>query len=190
MKKWTAMLLTLTLLFLLAACGRGGDAPLTRGAMPEGDADSVSDIPDAPDATGAVDPTGAEAQDAPAVTEPEEVDWDLATCQPEEAYREIEHYNVDPRGYRGMSLRLTGEFSMVLDHGKTFYYCGVRDDDGCVENLELRFPGDGSLPAGFPEEGSTVTIWGVLDYYDAGNGVNCCVLTDTRLSRVQGDGRD
>ena len=30
MKKWTAMLLTLTLLFLLAACGRGGDAPLTR----------------------------------------------------------------------------------------------------------------------------------------------------------------
>lgn len=187
MKKWTALLLALTLLLLLAACGQGGDASLTRGAMPEGaEDDAVDGLAQDPGA----DAAGTEAQDAPAVTEPEKVDWDLAICQPEEAYREVEHYNIDPRGYRGMSLRLTGEFSQVLDHGKTFYYCGVRDDDGCVEALELRFPGDGSLPEGFPEAGSLVTVWGVLDYYDAGNGVNCCVLTDTRLSRVQGDGRD
>ena len=122
---------------------------------------------------------------------PEPVDWDLTFCQPEEAYREVEHYNIDPTGYKGMSLRLMGEFFSVQDHGKTFYYIGVRDADGCVENLEIRFPGDGSMPEGFPEEGE-VTVYGVLDYYSTqrdGKDVNCAVLTDTELSRVRGDGR-
>ncbi len=180
MKKWTVLLLTLMLL-CLAACGQGGDASLTRGSMPEGG--EPADL---------ADPAGAEAQNVPTVTEPEKVDWDLAICQPEEAYREVEHYNIDPRGYRGMSLRLTGEFSMVLDHGKTFYYCGVRDDDGCIENLELRFPGDGSEPEGFPEDGSVITVWGRLGTYTAqrdGKDRLCAVLTDVQFT-LQTDFRD
>ena len=82
---------------------------------------------------------------------------------------------------------------MYQDHGKTFYYVGVRDEDGCIENLELRFPGDGSLPEGFPAEGEELIVWGVLDYYGTerdGKTVNCAVLTDARLSRYVFDGRN
>ena len=149
MKKMFALLLALLMLLSLAACGSGEEAEeteaeeLTRSGMPE-DADPAPEDE---------------------VEEPEYLDWDLSICQPEEAYRELEHYNIDPTGYRGLRLRVAGEFFVVQDHGKTFYYVGVRDEDGCVENLELRFPGDGSLPEGFPEEGETVTVWGVLDYY-------------------------
>lgn len=167
MKKTIALLLALLMLLALAACGNSeeGEEELTRGGMPE---------------TGEVE-------------EPEYLDWDLSICQPEEAYREIAHYNTDPVGYRGMTLRVAGEFFIFEDHGKTFYYVGVRDEDGCVENLELRFPGDGSLPEGFPAEGETVTVWGVMDYYGTerdGKTVNSAVLTEVRLSQYGWDGRD
>ena len=175
MNKMLALLLALAM-FVLAACGTpaaepaADEEPLTRSAMPE-----------------------VEERAEPVYEEPEELDWDLAICQPEEAYREIEHYNIDPTGYRGLRLRVAGELSVYQDHGKTFYYVGVRDEDGCVENLELRFPGDGSLPQGFPAAGETVTVWGVLDYYGTtrdGKTVNSAVLTETRLSRFVFDGRD
>ena len=175
MKKISALLLALALL-ALAACGAPAAEPaaaeesLTRSAMPQ-----------------------AEERAELLYEEPEELDWDLAICPPEEAYHEIEHYNIDPTGYRGLRLRVAGEFSVYQDHGKTFYYVGVRDEDGCVENLELRFPGDGSLPQGFPAAGETVTVWGVLDYYGTtrdGKTVNSAVLTETRLSRFVFDGRD
>ena len=163
MKKSCALFVLLLILPLFCACGQDEPAP-TPG---------VRSLP-------------AEVGDYP-----EPVDWDLTFCQPEEACREIEHYNIDPTGYKGMSLRLMGEFFSVQDHGKTFYYISVQDDDGCVENLEIRFPGDGSLPEGFPREGE-VTVYGVLDYYSTqrdGKDVNCAVLTDADLSRVHGDGR-
>ena len=163
MKKLAALFALLLILPLLCACGGTKTAPEGGTRSLPGDAGDY----------------------------PEPVDWDLTFCQPEEAYREVEHYNIDPTGYKGMSLRLMGEFFSVQDHGKTFYYIGVRDEDGCVENLEIRFPGDGSLPEGFPEEGE-VTVYGVLDYYSTqrdGKDVNCAVLTDTDLSRVHGDGR-
>ena len=175
MKKKLALLLALAL-FALAACGApaaepaADEEPLTRSATPK-----------------------AEEGTGPVYEEPEELDWDLAICQPEEAYREIEHYNIDPTGYRGLRLRVAGEFSVYQDHGKTFYYVGVRDADGCIENLELRFPGDGSLPQGFPAAGETVTVWGVLDFYGTtrdGKTVNSAVLTETKLSRFFFDGRD
>lgn len=176
MKKMLALLLTLSLLALAACAGETAAPEVTA------DADLARSIP-----------AEAEERPEPSYEEPEELDWDLAICQPEEAYREIEHYNIDPTGYRGMRLRVAGEFSVYQDHGKTIYYVGVRDDDDCIENLELRFPGDGSLPKGFPAAGETVTVWGVLDFYGTtqdGKTVNSAVLTETRLSRFVYDGRD
>ncbi len=165
MKKMIALLLALLLLLSLAACGNSGEAgETTRGAMP----------------------------DREEAVESEQVDLDLSICEPEEGYRDIAHFNTDPTGYRGMTLRVAGEFFIFESHGKTFYYVGVRDDDGCVENLELRFPGDGSLPEDFPEEGETVTVWGVLDYYSIerdGSTVNSAVLTQARISQYGGDRR-
>ena len=94
MKKWFALFLALLMLLSLAACGEGEEAEeteaeeLTRSGMPE-DADPAPEDE---------------------VEEPEYLDWDLSICQPEEAYRELEHYNIDPTGYRGLRLRVAGEF--------------------------------------------------------------------------------
>ena len=184
MKKLFALLLALMMLLSLAACGaedenaagEGGDEDLTRGELPlmEGEA---------PDRPAASDET---------VLDPADLDLDLSICQPEEVYHEIEHFNIDPSGYVGLRLRVTGELSRFVSHDKTFYYIGVRDEDGCIENLELRFPGDGSEPEGFPEDGSVITVWGRLGTYTAqrdGKDRLCAVLTDVQFT-LQTDFRD
>ena len=180
MKKWFALLLALLTLFALAACGGGeetpaGDESLTRGGLPEGE----------PAETGS-------GEESPTLLDPADLDWDLSICQPEEAFHEIEHYNIDPSGYVGLRLRVTGEVSHYESHDRTFYYIGVRDEDGCIENLELRFPGDGSVPAGFPEDGSVITVWGRMGAYETqrdGKSVLCAVLTDVQFT-TQTDFRD
>ena len=168
MKRMLALLLVL-MLPALTACGttaeeRGGEEVLSR--------DSIQEEMEEPR---------------------EEPDLDLAVCQPEEAFRELEHMNSDPTGYRGLCLRLTGELSVYQDHGKAFYYIGVRDEDGCIENLELRFPGDGSLPKGFPAAGQSVTVWGrveLLSVQREGETLSRPVLSEARLSQYIFDGRD
>ena len=150
MKKLFALLLALMMLLSLAACGggeepaagTGGDETLTRGALPEGEREEPES-----------------GEESPILLDPADLDLDLSICQPEEVYHEIEHFNIDPSGYVGLRLRVTGELSRFESHDKTFYYIGVRDEDGCIENLELRFPGDGSEPEGFPEDGSVITVW-------------------------------
>ena len=162
MKKLAALLLALVLLLSLAACGKTGEEELTRGSVPEG-----------------------EAEAAETLLGPEDLDLDLSICQPEEVYREIEHLNIDPSGYVGLRLRVTGEVFRSESHDKTFYYIGVRDEDGCVENLELRFPGDGQAPRDFPEDGSVVTVWGRMGTYATqrdGKDVLSAVLTDVQFT--------
>ena len=187
MKKLLALLLALVVVSL-AACGSAADSAAPETAAASEEAASARALPASAESS-----ADAARDAAPAYEEPDRLDLDLSICQPEEAYREIEHFNIDPSGYRGLLLRVTGVYSAFQDHGRTFYYVGIRDEDGCVENLELRFPGDGSLPAGFPAEGETVTVWGVLDYYATqrdGKDVKSAVLTETRLSAFTWDGRD
>ena len=153
MKRTICLLLSLLLLLSLCACG-GGE---TR-SMPEWEP----------------------GEDAAAM---EEADLDLTACHDaEEASAELIHLNQDPTGYLGMSLRMSGLFSMYESHGKTFYYCGLRDEDGCVENMELLFP-DG-LPEGFPKPGEEITVLGRVSSYTVernGESFVCAVLEDVRL---------
>ncbi len=183
MKKLLALLFALLLLLSLTACGggeepaagTGGDETLTRGALPEGAREAPEN-----------------GEESPTLLDPADLDLDLSICQPEEVYHEIEHFNIDPSGYVGLRLRVTGEISRYVSHDKTFYYIGVRDEDGCIENLELRFPGDGSEPEGFPEDGSVITVWGRLGTYTAqrdGKDRLCAVLTDVQFT-LQTDFRD
>ena len=174
MKKAFALMLALMLLLSLAACGggeepaaSGGEETLTRSGLPE------------------TEPEEQEPEQIGTLLDPEDLDLDLSICQPEEVYREIEHLNIDPSGYVGLRLRVTGEVFRSESHDKTFYYVGVRDDDGCVENLELRFPGDGQPPRDFPEDGSVVTVWGRLGTYETqrdGKEVLSAVLTDVQFT--------
>ena len=171
MKKILALLTALLLLLSLTACGSAETADTKEALTRDGIPGSGSSAP----------------------SDPSQLDLDLSSLQQEEAFRELEHLNLDPSGMAGLRLRLTGEVLRTESHGKQFCYVCLRDEDGCVENLELRFPGDGSLPADFPQEGETITVWGVLDYYSTqrdGKDVNCAVLTDARLSRYGWDERD
>ena len=140
MKKILALLAALLLLLSLAACGSAETADteetLTRGGIPE----SGNTAP--PD--------------------PSQPELDLSSLPHEEAFRELEHLNLDPGGKDGLRLRLTGEVLRTESHGRQFCYVCLRDEDGCMENLELRFPGDGSIPADFPGDGGVVSAWGVL----------------------------
>ena len=153
MKRWIALMLALLLLPVLAACGKTE----TR-SMPDFEGEA-------------------------ALTEPEDRLLDLTACHDaEEAYEELLHLNGDPVGYLGAELRMQGVFSAYESHGKTFYYCGLRDEDGCVENLELSFP-DG-LPENFPRPGEDVTVEGTVSSYTVereGERYVCAILEDVRL---------
>lgn len=140
MKKILALLTALLLLLSLAACGGTETADTKEALTREGVPGSGSSGP--PD--------------------PSQLDMDLSSLLQEEAFRELEHLNLDPGGKGGLRLRLTGEVLRTESHGKRFCYVCLRDEDGCVENLELRFPGDGSIPENFPGDGGAVSVWGVL----------------------------
>ena len=183
MKKLFAPVLALVLLLSLAACGsapaESGEEALSR-SLPGETAGEES-----PEGT----PPSASGETAP---EPSDLDLDLSLCRSEEVFREIEHMNIDPRGYAGMRLRLKGEASHFESHDKTIWYVGVRDEDGCIENLELRFPGDGGAPADFPGDGAPILVWGRVETYEVLRGderVLCPVLTDAHFTTLP-DSRD
>lgn len=178
MKKLLALFLALFVLSL-AACGAAGAAAPETAAAEE--AASVRGLP-------AAEETGEPAE---TVLDPSDLDLDLSVCEPDEVYREIEHLNIDPSGYVGLRLRVTGELYRFVSHGRTFYYIAARNDDG-AENLELRFPGDGSAPEDLPEDGTRITVWGRLGNYAAGQDGRerlVAVLTDVQFS-TQTDFRD
>ena len=187
MKKLFALLLALLMLLGLAACGAETEDAVREAGEAGDESSDGGELP----LVGDDEPAGT-AAGTETVLDPSDLDLDLSICQPEEVYREIEHLNIDPSGYVGLRLRVTGEVSRFVSHDKTFYYIGVRDDDGCIENLELRFPGDGSVPAGFPEDGTVVTVWGRMGYYETerdGKPVRSAVLTDVQYT-LQTDFRD
>ncbi len=164
MKKLLLPLLALCLLLSLAACGArpAGEAPATREIPPQA----------RPDLSGGK--------------------LDLSALRQEEAFREIELLNLDPEYYLGVELTLRGEVSRFESHGRTICYVGVRDEDGCIENLELRFPGDGSLPEDFPGDGSFVCARGRVDAYEVRQGGKtalCPFLAEASFSLLP-DGRD
>lgn len=147
MRKAFALLLALLALLSLAACGAGREEPAD-------EAEALKGMPE-PEETGEQAPERS-------LPQAQEGELDLSVLLREEAFRELEHMNVDPRGYEGLRLKVTGEVSRSESHGKTFCYLGVRDEDGCLETLELRFPGEGAIPADFPADGGYITAWGVV----------------------------
>ena len=140
MKKILALLAALLLLLSLTACGSAETADTKEALTRDGIPGSGSSAP----------------------SDPSQLDLDLSSLQQEEAFRELEHLNLDPSGIAGLRLRLTGEVLRTESHGKQFCYVCLRDEDGCVENLELRFPGDGGIPEDFPGDGGAVSAWGIL----------------------------
>lgn len=101
---------------------------------------------------------------------------DLSQFSKTAAYAELSNILSSPKDYVGVTVRITGEFSVYTDEntGKQYYMVGIMDATNCCSlNMEFILSGDSTYPDDYPKEGRNATVEGVLTTYKEGKTTYC-----------------
>lgn len=162
MKKVMILLLSLTLLLSLAACG-------SDGAPGETTAPLMSPGPTAPTAPGEAAPSAASVptQDVPEKSsDPEPVDVDLTQLSSTMVYSEVYAMATEPEQYTGKTVKMEGLFATQEYNGARLYACIVQDATACcAQGLEFELAEELVYPDDYPEPGAEITVVGTFDSY-------------------------
>ena len=171
MKPVFSLLLLLSLLLSLAACG-GASAPTPPQTAPEQAAQ-----------------TAPAPKETPLSSTPG-IDIDLTALSRTMVYSEV--YNMlynDPAHYLGKTVKARGTFSiyqLVTDGGlqpdPVSYACIISDAAACcAEGMEFVLEGDYTYPDDYPELGAEITVIGEFQSYEE-NGMTWYHLVNARLA--------
>ena len=171
MKPVFSLLLLLSLLLSLAACG-DASAPTPPQTAPEQAAQTAP----APEETPLSSTPG--------------IDIDLTALSRTMVYSEV--YNMlynDPAHYLGKTVKARGEFSIyqlvtdgVLQPDPVSYACIISDAAACcAEGMEFVLEGDLTYPDDYPELGTEITVIGEFQSYEE-NGMTWYHLASARLA--------
>ena len=101
------------------------------------------------------------------------VDVDLAAMSSTMAYSAVVDMSENPQEYKGKTVRIKGDFASMYgeQQGKMLYACLIRDETACcTQGLEFE---PTEKPADSLEQGSEITVAGVLDSYEEGDATYC-----------------
>ena len=165
MKKLIVVLLVLSALLSLAACGAGAPSSVqTADPTPTKDpyADEESSVPSAPAETA-----------EPEEKAPDTADVDLTQLSSTMIYSEVYAMVYEPDQYIGKTVKMKGQFATQEYNGERLYACIVKDATACcAQGLEFELSESRVFPDDYPEPGADITVIGTFDSYreDAEDG--------------------
>ena len=94
-------------------------------------------------------------------------------------YAEVGHINASPGEYEGREIRMTGTFAAYEARDGMQYVCSAYDAAGCCfEPLQFVLRDAAPWPEGYPAEGETITVRGILETYSYNEYMTYCRLRD------------
>ena len=167
MKRVLSLLLLLSLLFSLTACGNTS-AP----AQPQTDPEQAAQTDTAPEETPLSSTPG--------------IDVDLTALSSTMVYSEVYNMMMTPENYIGKVVRMNGlcsTFESVAVDGqeaKVYYTCIIFDATACCsQGIEFVLAGDAGADA-YPPVDTEITVTGTFQTYDE-NGILYCHLVKATL---------
>ena len=171
MKKAFLILLALTVLLSLAACGSGSPK-------------EVSVLPVSPDPTTSIQPSETVPSAVPApqpeemypptptialpqeTRDPDAVDVDLTQLSSTMVYSEVYAMVYEPEQYIGKTVKMQGLFATQEYNGARLFACIVQDATACcAQGLEFEMAEALVYPDDYPEPGEEITVVGTFDTY-------------------------
>ena len=170
MKRILYSLVTLAIVFLLAACGNRAEQDAAQPSSVTSD-----------NAAGASDPdAGNSADDSTEQTG----DVDLTTLSSTMVYAEVYNMMCAPQDYIGRNIKMSGQFSVFEDtaSNQIYYACVIADATACCQQGIEFVLADETLtyPDDYPALGETVTVMGEFQTYEE-NGYVYCHLVDAEM---------
>ena len=174
MKKLFHLLLIVTLIVSLSACGSKKDKATADNQTPNS---SVSQN----------QTTEKESESAPTISKPAQstggIDVDLTKLSSTMVYSEVYNMMVSPDKYIGKTVKMNGAFAFYEDPEtkKQYFACIIADATACCsQGLEFILTGEHTYPNNYPEVGSEITVTGTFELYTE-NGFQYCRLTDAAI---------
>ena len=132
-------------------------------------------------ACGGGDASGGSSEPEKADISYEDIDMDLAAMSDTVMYSVVTDMAENPEEYMGRTIKITGSFASmyVEEQGKTLYACLIQDATACCSQgleFEPTEETDDSL-----EQGSKITVVGVLDTYEEGDVTYCTLRNAVML---------
>ena len=168
MKKLFHLLLIVTLIVSLSACGNKETPQNTqKPSAPSGNTQNSTTVTDD-------------------ISKPQisnNLDVDLTKLSSTMVYSEVYNMMYTPDDYIGKTVKMKGQFAYYEDpETKAQYFaCIIADATACCsQGLEFVLSGEHNYPDDYPELGSEITVTGTFELYEE-NGAQYCRLADARL---------
>lgn len=168
MKKLFHLLLIVTLIVSLSACGNKETPQNTqKPSAPSGNTQNSTTVTD--------------DLSKPQISN--NLDVDLTKLSSTMVYSEVYNMMYTPDDYIGKTVKMKGQFAYYEDpETKAQYFaCIIADATACCsQGLEFILTGEHTYPNDYPELGSEITVTGTFEVYTE-NGFQYCRLKDAAM---------
>ena len=168
MKKLFHLLLIVTLIVSLSACGNKETPQNTqKPSAPSGNTQNSTTVTD--------------DLSKPQISN--NLDVDLTKLSSTMVYSEVYNMMYTPDDYIGKTVKMKGQFAYYEDpETKAQYFaCIIADATACCsQGLEFILTGEHTYPNDYPELNSEITVTGIFETYEE-NGFKYCRLTDAAI---------
>lgn len=124
-------------------------------------------------------PAVKDTQEAAFAEPADEVDVDLTQLSNTMVYSEVYNMMVTPEDYIGKKVKMKGQCAVYQNPSSENCYYAVIIADAtacCSQGLEFVLTDDPDGPAGYPEQGTEITVTGEFETYQEGDSTYCHLI--------------